>query len=83
VLAADNQPNIRSISDFRKIHLKTLEGLFEEALKIALEACALKVGRVARRHDDQGSFLPDSCCSETDFHAELGGSGPTGLKEGR
>jgi hypothetical protein len=26
VLAADNQPNIRTISDFRKIHLKTLEG---------------------------------------------------------
>ena len=28
VLAAGNQPNFRTISDFRKIHLKTLEGLF-------------------------------------------------------
>jgi len=47
VLAADNQPNFRTISDFRKIHLKTLEGLFEQVLKIALEAGAIKVGRVA------------------------------------
>lgn len=47
VLAAGNQPNFRTISDFRKIHLKTLEGLFEQVLKIALEAGAIKVGRVA------------------------------------
>ena len=47
VLAADNQPNFRTISDFRKIHLKTLEGLFEQVLRIALEAGALKMGRVA------------------------------------
>src|SRR3954454_15319048 len=47
VLAAGNQPNFRTISDFRKIHLKTLEGLFEQVLKIALEAGAMKIGRVA------------------------------------
>src|SRR6266851_3492598 len=47
VLAADNQPNFRTISDFRKMHLKTLEGLFEQVLKIALEAGAMRVGRVA------------------------------------
>jgi hypothetical protein len=47
VLAADNQPNFRTISDFRKIYLKTMEGLVEQVLKIALEAGALKVGRVA------------------------------------
>lgn len=47
VLAADNQPNFRTISDFRKIHLQTLAGLFEQVLKIALEAGAMKVGRVA------------------------------------
>jgi transposase len=47
VLAADNHPNFRTISDFRKIHLNTLEGLFEQVLKIALEAGAMKVGRVA------------------------------------
>ena len=47
VLAAGNQPNFRTISDFRKIHLVTLEGLFEQVLKIALEAGAMKAGRVA------------------------------------
>jgi transposase len=47
VLAAGNQPNFRTISDFRKIHLQTLAGLFEQVLKIALEAGAMKVGRVA------------------------------------
>ena len=47
VLAAGNQPDFRTISDFRKIHLKTLEGLLEQVLKIALEAGAMKIGRVA------------------------------------
>src|SRR5229473_836271 len=47
VLAAGNAPNFRTISDFRKIHLQTLQGLFEQVLKIALEAGALKLGRVA------------------------------------
>jgi len=39
--------NFRTIADFRKLHLATLAGLFEEVLKIALEAGALKLGRVA------------------------------------
>ena len=47
VLAAGNQPNFRTISDFGKIHLKTLAGLFEQVLQIALGAGAMKVGRVA------------------------------------
>jgi transposase len=47
VLAAGNAPNFRTISDFRKIHLKALEALFEQVLKIALEAGAVRVGRVA------------------------------------
>ena len=47
VLAAGNAPNFRTISDFRKIHLATLEGLFEQTLRIALEAGAMKLGRVA------------------------------------
>ena len=46
-LAAENQPNFRTISDFRKIHLEALAGLFEQVLKIALEAGAMQVGRVA------------------------------------
>ncbi len=47
VLAAGNEPDFRTISDFRKIHLEALEGLFEQVLRIALEAGAMKVGRVA------------------------------------
>ena len=47
VLAAGNDPDFRTISDFRKIHLKTLSGFFEEVLKIVLEAGAMKLGRVA------------------------------------
>ena len=47
VLAAGNAPNFRTIADFRKLHLATLPGLFEEVLKLALEAGALKLGRVA------------------------------------
>ena len=46
VLAAGNEPDFRTISDFRKIHLQALEGLFEQVLKIALKAGAMKVGRV-------------------------------------
>ena len=47
VLAAGNEPDFRTISDFRKIHLATLEGLFEQVLKIVLETGAMKLGRVA------------------------------------
>ena len=47
LLAAGNAPNSRTIADFRKLHLATLAGLFEEVLKLALEAGALKLGRVA------------------------------------
>ena len=47
ILAAGNEPDFRTISDFRKIHLKTLSGFFEEVLKIVLEAGAIKLGRVA------------------------------------
>ena len=35
VLAAGNEPDFRTISDFRKIHLKALQGLFEQVLEIA------------------------------------------------
>ena len=47
VLAAGNQPDFRTVSDFRKIHHKALEGLFQQVLRLALEAGAIKVGRVA------------------------------------
>lgn len=47
VLAAGNTPDFRTISDFRKIHLDALSGLFEQVLAMALEAGAMKLGRVS------------------------------------
>ncbi len=47
VLAAGNQPDFRTISDFRKLHLKALEELFQQVLRLVLEMGALKLGRVA------------------------------------
>ena len=47
VLAAGNEPDFRTLSDFRKIHLKALEELFQQELRLALEVGALKLGRVA------------------------------------
>jgi transposase len=47
VLAAGNQPDFRTISDFRKIHYQALQALFEQVLEMALNAGAMKLGRVA------------------------------------
>jgi transposase len=47
VLAAGNEPDFRTISDFRKIHHQALQGLFEQVLSMALKAGAMKIGRVA------------------------------------
>jgi transposase len=47
MLAADNQPDFRTIADFRQRHLGALEGLFVQVLHLAREAGALSVGRVA------------------------------------
>ena len=47
MLAAGNQPDFRTLSDFRKIHLQALQGLFEQVLKITLETGAMRLGRVA------------------------------------
>lgn len=47
VLAAGNEPDFRTLSDFRKLHLEALEGLFQQVLRMALELGAMKLGRVA------------------------------------
>src|SRR6202050_832245 len=47
VLAAGNEPDFRTIADFRKIHIGTLQNLFEQVLAMALELGAVKVGRVS------------------------------------
>ena len=47
ILAAGNEPDFRTISEFRRIHLKSLEGLFVQVLQMARKLGALKLGRVA------------------------------------
>jgi transposase len=47
VLAAGNDPDFRTIADFRKRHLPALRGFFEQVLHLARELGAPRVGRVA------------------------------------
>ena len=47
ILAAGNEPDFRTISDFCKIHIETLQDLFEQVLAMALESGAIKLGRVS------------------------------------
>ena len=47
VLAAGNEPDFRTISDFRKIHIEALEKLFEQVLAMALECGSIHLGRVS------------------------------------
>jgi transposase len=46
VLAAGNEPDFRTISDFRKLHLTALQALFDQVLRITLQAGTMKLGRV-------------------------------------
>ena len=46
VLAAGNQPDFRTLSDFRKKHLGALEELFQQVLRLTLETGTMKLGRV-------------------------------------
>ena len=47
VLAANNTPDFRTISDFRKDHLAALAGLFHQVLELCREAGLVKLGHVA------------------------------------
>ena len=46
-LSANQRPDFRTISDFRKNHLAELDGLFVEVLRLCQEAGLSKMGRVA------------------------------------
>lgn len=47
VLAANNTPDFRTISDFRKDHLRALAGLFLQVLKLCQKVGMVKLGHVA------------------------------------
>ncbi len=46
-LAANNTPDFRTISDFRKRHLESLRGLFVQVLRLCQTAGLVKLGHVA------------------------------------
>ena len=47
VLAANNTPDFRTISDFRKFHLEALADLFLQVLELCKQAGLVKLGHVA------------------------------------
>src|ERR1700689_1399429 len=47
VLAAGNEPDFRTISDFRKIHLESLKNMFQQVLGLALECGSIKLGKIS------------------------------------
>ena len=47
VLAANNTPDFRTISDFRKEHLKALAALFVQVLKLCQKAGLVRLGHVS------------------------------------
>ena len=47
VIAGDDIPNFRTISDFRKLHLKELQQLFVQVLQLCQEAGLVKLGHIA------------------------------------
>jgi len=47
VIVGDDIPNFRTISDFRKLHLKELEGLFIQVLQLCQKAGLVKLGHIA------------------------------------
>jgi len=47
VIAGDDIPNFRTISDFRKLHLKELRQLFVQVLQLCQEAGLVRLGHIA------------------------------------
>lgn len=47
VLAAGNEPDFRTVSEFRKIHLESLKNMFEQVLAMALECGSIQLGKVS------------------------------------
>lgn len=47
VLTGDDIPDFRTISDFRKLHLKELQRLFVQVLRLCQEAGLVKLGHIA------------------------------------
>ena len=64
VLAANNTPDFRTISDFRKDHLGALSGLFLQVLAFCQRAGLVKLGHVAL----VGVFFGPGCLDAVGVH---------------
>ena len=47
VISGNNQPDFRTICEFRRRHLPALEGLFTQVLRLCMEANLVKLGHVS------------------------------------
>ena len=56
-LAAGNEPDFRTISDFRKRHGRALKRLFDQVLQVCRESGLVKLGHVAVRSEEHTSEL--------------------------
>jgi hypothetical protein len=54
VLAAGNEPDFRTIADFRKRHPAALQGFFEQVLRLARELGAPRWPSRRRRQQGEG-----------------------------
>ena len=57
VLAANNTPDFRTISDFRKDHLEALADLFLQVLELCKQAGLVKLGHVAGWDQGEGQRI--------------------------
>jgi hypothetical protein len=72
-LAANQQPDFRTLSDFRKEHREALEGLFVEILRLCREAGLAKMGRVALDgRKVAGNAALDQNCTRAQLEKEIG-----------
>jgi len=76
VLAANNTPDFRTISDFRKDHLQSLAGLFVQVVKVCQRAGLVKLGHISNDgRQDEGQRLR---AQGHELQEDEGGRGATG-----
>ena len=73
VLAANNTPDFRTVSDFRKDHLEALGNLFGQVLALCRRAGLVKLGHVALGRDEsQGQCIEEQGDELRPYEGEAG-----------
>ena len=79
VLAANNTPDFRTVSDFRKDHLAALSELFVQVLTLCQQAGLVKLGQVASgRHQGEGQRVEAQGHELRAYEREGGAAGGRG-----